>query len=43
MEKAEEFIRKSVEYDEEDPICLDNMGQFLYRVKGDKAGRKALV
>ena len=38
--KAEEFIRKSLEYDEEDAICLDNMGQFLYRVKGDREGAK---
>lgn len=36
-EKAEDFIRKSVEYDDEDPICLDNMGQFIYRVLEDKA------
>ena len=40
IEKAAEFIAKSVEYDDEDPICLDNMGQFLYRVKGDKAAAK---
>ena len=40
VEKAEEFIRKSLEYDEEDAICLDNMGQFLYRVKGDKEAAK---
>ena len=39
-EKAEAFIRKSVEYDEEDSICLDNLGQFLYRVREDKAGAK---
>ena len=38
--KAEEFIEKSVDYDNEDPICLDNKGQFLYRVKEDKAGAK---
>ena len=40
VEKAEAFIRKSVEYDDEDAICLDNMGQFLYRVKGDREGAK---
>ena len=40
IEKAEAFIRKSVEYDDDDPICLDNMGQFLYRVKGDKAAAR---
>ena len=38
--KAEDFIRKSVEYDDEDPICLDNMGQFLYRVREDREGAK---
>ena len=40
QKKAEEFLRKSLEYDEEDPICLDNMGQFVYRVLEDKAGAK---
>ena len=40
VEKAEAFIRASLEYDDEDPICLDNMGQFLYRVREDKAGAK---
>ena len=40
IEKAEAFIRKSVEYDEEDAVSLDNMAEFLYRVKGDKAAAK---
>ena len=40
VEKAEDFIRKSLEYDDEDPICLDNMGQFLYRVRGDREAAK---
>lgn len=40
MDKAEDFIRRGVEYDEEDAVCLDNMGQFLYRVRGDKAAAK---
>lgn len=40
-QKAEAFIRQSVEYDDEDPICLDNMGQFLYRVLEDREGAKA--
>lgn len=40
VEKAEAFIRKSLEYDDEDPICLDNMGQFLYRVREDREGAK---
>ena len=39
-EKAEAFIRDSLDYDDADPICLDNMGQFLYRVRGDRAGAK---
>ena len=29
-----------MEYDDEDPICLDNMGQFIYRVLEDKAGAR---
>ena len=41
VKKAEDFILKSLEYDDEDPISLDNMGQFIYRVKGDKEGAKA--
>ena len=40
IEKAEVFIRKSVEYDEEDPVCLDNLGEFLYRVRDDKEAAK---
>ena len=40
IEKAEAFIRKSVEYDDEDPVCLDNLGEFLYRVRGDKTAAK---
>ena len=40
IEKAEAFIRKSVEYDEEDPVCLDNLGEFLYRVRDDKEAAK---
>lgn len=27
-------------YDDEDPICLDNMGQTYYRLVGDKAKAK---
>ena len=38
--KAEEFLEKAVDYDDEDAICLDNMGQFLYRVKGDREAAK---
>ena len=40
LEKAEEFLQQAVDYDDEDAICLDNMGQFLYRVREDKAGAK---
>ncbi len=40
MEKAEKLLTESIDYDDEDPVCLDNMGQFLYRVKGDKAAAK---
>ncbi len=40
MEKAEKLLAESIDYDDEDPVCLDNMGQFLYRVKGDKAAAK---
>ncbi len=29
-----------MDYDDEDPICLDNMGQFLYRVLEDRAEAK---
>ena len=38
--KAEEFVRSAVEYDDEDSVCLDNLGQFLFRVLGDRAGAK---
>ena len=41
VEKAETFIQKAVDYDDEDPICLDNMGQFIYRVKGDKEAARS--
>ena len=40
IEKAEQFIRNSGEYDDEDPVCLDNLGEFLYRVRGDKEAAK---
>lgn len=40
IDKAEAFIRQSVEYDDEDSVCLDNMGEFLYRVRGDKEAAK---
>ena len=40
VKKAGEFIRKSVEYDDEDSICLDNMAQYIYRVQGDRAAAR---
>ncbi len=40
IEKAAKLIDASIEYDDEDPVVLDNKAQFLYRVLGDKAGAK---
>ena len=40
LEKALKLIDASLEYDDEDPVCLDNKGQFYYRVMGDKAAAK---
>lgn len=40
IEKAQKLIDESIDYDDEDPVVLDNKGQFLYRVLGDKAGAK---
>lgn len=40
VKKAEAFLKESIDYDEADSICLDNMGQFCYRVLGDKAQAK---
>ena len=40
IEKAAKFIDMSLDYDDEDPVCLDNKGQFLYRIMGDKAAAK---
>ncbi|MBQ8537421.1 MAG: tetratricopeptide repeat protein [Clostridia bacterium] len=37
FEKAKEFNEKALDYDDEDSICLDNMGQTYYRLGGDKA------
>ncbi|MBR5344614.1 MAG: tetratricopeptide repeat protein [Clostridia bacterium] len=39
-DKAEAFIRESIDYDDEDSVCLDNMGQWVYRVLGDHDGAK---
>ena len=40
LEKARKLLEDSIEYDDEDPVCLDNKAQFLYRVMGDKAAAK---
>lgn len=45
---AYDFLKEAVDYDDEDPVCLDNMGQFLYRILGDEEGaeqwfRKAIA
>ena len=34
------FLQEAVDYDDEDAICLDNLGQFYYRVLGDKTEAK---
>lgn len=36
QEKGIPFIEEALEYDDEDPIVLDNMGQMYYRVLNDK-------
>lgn len=40
VKQALKFLQESVDYDEDDSICLDNIGQFYYRVLGDKATAK---
>ncbi len=35
-EKALAYNQEALDYDDEDPICLDNMGQTYYRLVGDK-------
>lgn len=35
------FLQEAVDYDDEDAICLDNMGQFYYRILGDPSAAKA--
>jgi tetratricopeptide (TPR) repeat protein len=35
-ERAQKFIEESIDYDDEDTICLDNMAQWNYRVLGNK-------
>ena len=40
IEKARTFLQEALDYDDEDPVSLDNMGQFLYRVMGDREAAK---
>ena len=40
LDKAQKLIDDSLDYDDEDPVCMDNKAQFLYRVMGDKAAAK---
>ena len=39
-EKALAFNQEALEYDDEDPITLDNLGQTYYRLGNDKAAAK---
>ena len=39
-QKALEFNQAALEYDDEDPVYLDNMGQTYYRLLGDKETAK---
>lgn len=38
--KAKAFCEEACEYDDEDAICLDNLGQLYYRVLGDREKAK---
>lgn len=40
LEKAKAFNQQALEYDDADAVALDNMGQTLYRLEGDKAAAK---
>ena len=40
VQKALDYNLEAVDYDDEDPVCLDNLGQFYYRVLGDKEKAK---
>ena len=39
-DKALAYNQEAVDYDDEDPICLDNLAQTYYRVLGDKETAK---
>lgn len=40
VQKALAFCKEAVAYDDEDAVCMDNIGQLYYRVLGDKATAK---
>ena len=40
LDKALKLNQEALDYDDEDPICQDNMGQTYYRLAGDKAAAK---
>jgi tetratricopeptide (TPR) repeat protein len=40
IDRTVKLIDDALEYDDEDPVCLDNKGQLLYRILGDKAAAK---
>lgn len=40
LDKALAYNQEALDYDDEDSICLDNMAQTLYSLKGDKAAAK---
>ena len=39
-QKTLKFNQDGVEYDDEDPVCLDNLAQTWYRVMGDREAAK---
>ena len=41
MQEAKRICEEALDYDDVDPVLLDNMGQYYYRVEGDK--EKALT
>ncbi|MDR0395694.1 MAG: tetratricopeptide repeat protein [Oscillospiraceae bacterium] len=41
-EAALAFNKEAVDYDEDDPICLDNLAQTYYRLGGDKQAAEPL-
>ena len=42
LQKALLFNKEAVDYDDEDPICLDNLAQTYYRCLGDKETARPL-